>query len=95
MTGSPERLIKIVLKGLMGEIEVLGRQYPGQVPMTPYEGMLDDSEVAAVLTYVRNSFGNQASPISPDLVRKVREEVKDKEGFYKPAELLKVHPMEK
>jgi mono/diheme cytochrome c family protein/glucose/arabinose dehydrogenase len=95
VTGSPERLIKIVLKGLMGEIEVLGRQYPGQVPMTPYEGMLDDSEVAAVLTYVRNSFGNQASPISPDLVRKVREEVKDKEGFYKPAELLKMHPMEK
>jgi mono/diheme cytochrome c family protein len=95
VTGSPERLIKIVLKGLMGEIEVLGRQYPGQVPMTPYEGMLDDSEIAAVLTYVRNSFGNQASTISPDLVRKVREEVKDKEGFYKPADLLKMHPMEK
>ncbi|SFH15064.1 putative membrane-bound dehydrogenase domain-containing protein [Algoriphagus hitonicola] len=94
VTGNEERLIKIVLKGIMGEMEVNGRTYPGQVPMTPYEGMLDDTEVAAVLTYVRNSFGNQASPISPDLVKKVREEVKDKEGFWNAEELLKMHPME-
>ncbi len=95
VTGSPERLIKIVLKGVMGPMEVAGREYPGQVPMTPYEGMLNDTEIAAVLTYVRNSFGNQAPPISPDLVKKVRDEVKDKEGFWNPAELLKMHPMEK
>ncbi|MBN7811073.1 HEAT repeat domain-containing protein [Algoriphagus sp. H41] len=95
VTGSPERLIKVVLKGLLGPINVAGRDYPGQVPMTPFEGMLNDSEVAAVLTYVRNSFGNQASAISPDLVQKVREEVKAKEGFYSPDELLKVHPLEK
>jgi len=50
-------MIKIVLKGIMGEMEVAGKIYPGQVPMTPYEGMLDDTEIAAVLTYVRNSFG--------------------------------------
>lgn len=95
VTGSPERLIKIVLKGLLGPINVAGRDYPGQVPMTPFEGMLNDSEVAAVLTYVRNSFGNQASTISPELVQKVREEVKAKEGFYSPGELLKAHPLEK
>lgn len=95
VTGSPERLIKIVLNGLLGEIEVNGRVYPGQVPMTPYAGMLNDTEVAAVLTYVRNSFGNQASPISPELVKQVREEVKDKEGFWNPDELLEIHPMEK
>jgi mono/diheme cytochrome c family protein/glucose/arabinose dehydrogenase len=95
VTGSEERLIKIILKGLMGPIEVLGRTYPGQVPMTPFEGMLDDSEVAAVSTYVRNSFGNEASAISPELVKKVRAEIKDMKGFYKPADLLKEHPMEK
>lgn len=95
VTGSPERLIKIVLKGMLGPINVAGRDYPGQVPMTPFEGMLNDSEVAAVLTYVRNSFGNQASPISPELVKQIREEIKDKEGFYSPEELLQVHPMEK
>lgn len=95
VTGNEERLIKIVLKGLMGPITVKGKDYPGQVPMTPFEGMLDDSQVAAVLTFVRNSFGNQASPISPDLVKKVREEVKDHTGFFQPADLLKAHPMEK
>ncbi|GAB3234308.1 HEAT repeat domain-containing protein [Algoriphagus aestuariicola] len=95
VTGSPERLIKVVLKGLLGPINVAGRDYPGQVPMTPFEGMLNDSEVAAVLTYVRNSFGNQASPVSPDLVKQIREEIKDKEGFYSPDELLKAHPLEK
>ena len=95
VTGNEERLIKIVLKGVMGPITVKGQDYPGQVPMTPFEGMLDDSEVAAVLTFVRNSFGNQASAISPDLVKKIREEIKEKEGFYQPAELLKMHPMEK
>ncbi|MCS5491648.1 HEAT repeat domain-containing protein [Algoriphagus sp. CAU 1643] len=95
VTGNQERLIKIVLKGIMGEIEVNGRVYPGQVPMTPYEGMLNDTEIAAVLTYVRNSFGNQASPISSDLVKQVREEVMDKKGFWNADELLQMHPMEK
>ncbi|WP_304516864.1 PVC-type heme-binding CxxCH protein [Cecembia rubra] len=93
--GSEERLIKLVLKGLMGPIEVLGREYPGQVPMTPYEGMLNDNEIAAVLTFVRNSFGNQASPIRPEKVKEVRASIVDKKGFYSPAELLKMHPMEK
>jgi mono/diheme cytochrome c family protein len=63
--------------------------------MTPYEGMLNDNEIAAVLTYVRNSFGNEAPPIRPDQVKEVRAKVADKKGFYSPAELLKEHPMEK
>ncbi|WP_242617426.1 PVC-type heme-binding CxxCH protein [Cecembia calidifontis] len=93
--GSEERLIKLVLKGLLGPMEVLGREYPGQVPMTPYEGMLNDNEIAAVLTYVRNSFGNQAPAIRPEKVKEIRAAVADKKGFYSPAELLKIHPMEK
>jgi mono/diheme cytochrome c family protein len=76
-------------------MEVAGRNYSGQVPMTPHEGMLNDTEVAAVLTYVRNSFGNKSFPISPDLVKKVREEVKGKQGFWSPQELVKAHPLEK
>lgn len=93
--GSEERLIKIVLKGLMGPIEVNGKTYPGQVPMTPYGGLLNDREVAAVLTYVRNSFGNQAPAILPEQVKKVRAAIEDKTDFYSPQQLLKDHPMEK
>jgi len=94
VNGNEERFIKIVLNGIMGPIEVLGKEYPGQVPMTPYGGMLNDKEVAAVMTYVRNSFGNESSAISPDKVKAVRAAIKDKTGFYSPTELLQEHPME-
>ncbi len=94
VTGNEDRLIKIVLKGIMGQIEVNGKKYPGQVPMTPFEGLLKDNEIAAVLTYIRNSFGNQASPISAEKVKQVRASVGGKKDFYQPSQLLKEHPME-
>ena len=93
--GSEERLIKIVLNGLMGEIEVNGKKFPGQVPMTPYSGLLNDKEVAAVATYVRNSFGNQASAIQEEKVKQVRAATAKKKDFYSPRQLLEMHPMEK
>ena len=62
--------------------------------MTPYGGLLNDEEVAAVLTFVRNSFGNKASVISADQVKAVRAAIEDKKGFYSPEELLQEHPME-
>jgi mono/diheme cytochrome c family protein len=93
--GNQNRLIKIILNGLMGPIEVLGKEYPGQVPMTPYRGMLNDEEVAAVATYVRNSFGNEASAITPAKVKAVRDATSGKTGFYSPTELLQEHPLEK
>jgi mono/diheme cytochrome c family protein len=95
VTGHPDRLIKLTLKGLMGPIEVMGVKYPGQVPMTPFEHMLKDDEISAVLTYVRNSFGNKASPVTIDQVAKIRNNYKDKLGLYSPEELLKEHPLEK
>lgn len=95
VTGNDERLIKLVLKGLQGPIEVQDKKYTGQVPMTPFGGMLNDDEVAAVLTYVRNSFGNKASAVSPDKVKQIRAAIKGKTGFYSPEELLKQHPLEK
>jgi mono/diheme cytochrome c family protein len=85
--GNDEDLIRIVLKGLQGPMEVNGRKYDGQVPMTPFEGLLNDEDVAAVLTYVRNSFGNKASVVTPAKVKMVREKIKDKKGFYHPDEL--------
>ena len=92
VTGSEDRLIKLTTKGLMGPIVVNGKTYPGQVPMTPFGNLLTADETAAVLTYVRNTFGNKAGPISPEKVKEVREQIKDKQGFYSPEELLKEHP---
>lgn len=91
--GDPDRLIKLTLKGLYGPITVLEKDYPGIVPMTPYEGLLNDEELASVLTYVRNSFGNKASVVAPDQVKEIRALVAEKEGFYTPEELLKEHPL--
>lgn len=93
-TGSPERLIKLTLNGLMGPIEVKGKKYPGQVPMTAFGGLLNDKDIASVLTYVRNSFGNKASPIQPEQVAKVRAATKDKVGLWMADELLKMYPYE-
>lgn len=96
ISGDEERLIKLVLKGLWGPITVKGKTYdPGKgvPPMMGFEYLLDDREVAAVLTYVRNSFGNQVSPVKPEQVQKIRAAVKDKQGHYMVEELLKEHPM--
>lgn len=82
-----DRLIKLTLKGLYGPITVKGKLYDPQVPMTPYEGLMNDEEIAAVLTFVRNSWGNEGTIITPEQVARVRASIKDKEGFYKPSEL--------
>jgi mono/diheme cytochrome c family protein/lysophospholipase L1-like esterase/glucose/arabinose dehydrogenase len=95
-TGDEERLIKLTLHGLWGPLEVNGKVYDpakGVPPMTAFGSLLNDEEVAAVLTYVRNSWGNQAEPVKPETVGKVRAATKDRSIFWKPEELLKDHPM--
>jgi mono/diheme cytochrome c family protein/glucose/arabinose dehydrogenase len=91
VNGNEDRLIKLTLHGLLGPIEVKGKKYPGQVPMTAFK-QLPDEEIAAVLTYVRNTFGNKAPMITPARVKEVREATKSQAGFLAPAGLLKQHP---
>ncbi len=93
VTEDSERLIKLTLYGLMGPFEVNGKKYDGQVPMTPFGGMLNDVEVAAVLTFVRNSFGNEAAPIKAEEVEKVRAKNPGRMMLYTTEELLKEHPL--
>lgn len=95
VTGSEERLIKLVMKGMLGPIEVNNKKYTGQVPMTPFGNLLKDEEIAAVLTYVRNTFGNTGTAVSPEKVKQVRKTIEHKQDFYSPEQLLKEHPMEK
>lgn len=95
VTEDKERLIKLTLYGLMGPLEVNGRSYDGQVPMTPFGGLLNDEEVAAVLTFVRNSFGNTSAPIHADEVQKVRVANPGRMKLYTTEELLGEHPMMK
>lgn len=95
--GDDERLVKIVLKGLWGPMEVSGKLYDSSKatpPMTGFEQLLKDEEVAAVLTYVRQSFGNDFDPISVDLVNRVRLSAKNKNTFYLVDDIMKEHPIE-
>jgi nitrite reductase (NO-forming) len=66
-----ERSIRAVLQGLTGEIEVNGRKFNGI--MTPLN-YLSDEQAANVLTYVRNSFGNEGEAVTVSEVRKVHSE---------------------
>jgi putative heme-binding domain-containing protein len=86
-TGDEDRLIKLTLNGLLGPMQIDGTRYPGLVPMTPFGGVLNDEEIAAVLTFVRNSFGNRASTITAEKVAEVRVVSQSKIGFYSPQEL--------
>jgi len=97
VTGSQERLIKLALYGMWGPLELKGKVYDpshGVPPMTPFRSLLSDDEMAAVLTYVRNSWSNKADPILPGTVNKVRAALSGRNTFWKPQELLSLHPME-
>ncbi|MGB3618497.1 MAG: cytochrome c [Catalinimonas sp.] len=65
IAGDDERLISVILNGLEGKIEVSGETYNQAMPAHDF---LTDEEVAGVLTYVRNSFGNAAGEITPEQV---------------------------
>jgi len=71
--GDKARLIQIVLKGLNQPLEIDDEEYTN--PMPP-QSNLTDQQIADVLTYVRNSFGNKASAITTAEVRTVRARTK-------------------
>lgn len=93
--GDTDRLIKLTLHGIWGKIRVRGRIFEtsrGVPPMTAIGNFFTDAEVAAVLTYVRNSWGNDASAITEEQVKAIRAETKDRRRFYSPEELIEMHP---
>ncbi len=71
VVSDPETAARIVLFGLQGPIKVTGRMFQNKMP--PQGDKLSDEEVAAVLSYVRSSWGNNAPAVSADLVKQIRE----------------------
>lgn len=76
IAGSPKRLAAIVLHGIQGEITVKGQKFQGVMP--PFKDVLKPEDIAAVTTYVRNSFGNKANLVPVELVNQVKEETKSR-----------------
>lgn len=71
--GIPSRMIPIPLIGLSGPVSVKGHEW--NLAMPAMGASLSDEDLAAVLSYIRQSWGNSASEISAEQVRKVKDQM--------------------
>lgn len=86
---NPARLIRIPILGLSGPIEVMGQSY--NMNMVGLGAALEnDEDLAALLTYIRQAWGNNAPPVTPEQVRAVREEIGTRTHQTTAAELLQI-----
>ena len=86
----PSRLVRITQLGLGGPIEISGNLFNSPVVMGPMGASLDDKQLAAVLYYIRNSWGNKASKITAEQVKKIRAEIGDRSDPFTAEELKKI-----
>ncbi len=85
VSGDKGRLIRMIMHGLSGEIEVNGITYSGMMP--PWGGFLDDKQIADVLTFVRSNFDNDADAVTEDEVARVRAHVGERKDTWTIDEL--------
>lgn len=71
--GNKEKLIRIVLQGYNEEVEINGEYFDNPMPAQP---QLSNQEIADVLTFIRNSFGNKATAVKLADVKMVRSKIK-------------------
>ncbi len=72
--GDEKRLALIILHGIEGPIHVDGKLYdvPDILPVMPSHSTMDDGAITAILTYIRNEWGNDAGSITKGIVSKTR-----------------------
>ncbi|QJE96552.1 PVC-type heme-binding CxxCH protein [Luteolibacter luteus] len=85
IAGNPDALVKIVLHGLTGPVEVPGKLAVNSL-MPPVIG-LNDADIADVLTFVRHAWSNDAPAVNPAVVAPLRESTKDRQAPWTAAEL--------
>lgn len=76
VNGPPKRLVAIILHGVQGEINVKGQKFQGVMP--PFKDQLKPEDIAAVATYIRNSFGNKSDLVEVETVNLVKEATKSR-----------------
>lgn len=92
VTGSPERMAKLILSGMQGDIEVLGKKVlAGNMPA--WRENLNDRQIAAVMTYLRTKkeWNHNSSEVTPEQISEIRKAVGSR-GPWTPEELLKLYP---
>ncbi len=86
--------ISILLNGLVGPIEVRGELYDGSNAMPAFGDLWSDRDIGAVLTYVRQAWGNEAEPISEEQVAEARSLYASRSASWTAEELLELPPLE-
>lgn len=89
VTGGTKRLGMILLKGLEGPVTVKGQQY-GTAVMQAWDKTLTDAKIADVMTYIRQEWGNNASPVAPEGVGALRKEIASRSALYRNEDLQAV-----
>lgn len=89
--GDEKRLVLLLLHGLEGPLDVDGKKYdaPDILPVMPAHSTMDDGDIAAVLTYIRNEWTNVAPPVSNSVVGKTRHLSQGRVVPWTPADLNK------
>lgn len=89
VTGSKEKLVSVLLHGLMGPIKVNGKTYSPPLPMPGLGAnpMFKDADIAAVSTFIRNHFGNKASAVTAKDVSAIRKKTAGQAGPYTAKDL--------
>jgi mono/diheme cytochrome c family protein len=90
VAGDEERLIRIVLHGLRGDVEVQGEVFSGDMP--GWGQTLSSAQIASVLTYVRSSWGNTSAPILTARVAEIRAATAKRKVPWTVTELTKLPP---
>ncbi len=89
VVGEPTALVRILLQGLQGEVVVAGKTYNGIMPAWE---RLPDEQIAGVLTYIRQAWNNQASPITAEAVALERKNTAGRTEAWKATELTQSAP---
>jgi mono/diheme cytochrome c family protein len=89
LTDNPERLIRIMLDGMSGPVRVRGQLYNNVMPA--WHDVLNDQQIAAVLTYIRQEWGNETDLVTVDQVQTLRDTTQGRRGrMWTEAELLAI-----
>lgn len=87
--GSTQRLVRIILHGVGGPIEVAGKGY--NLDMPGLGAALSDEQIAQIISYIRNDWGHSASAIEPATIAAIRNGTKDRGASWSAAELETIH----
>lgn len=91
--GDPRIPTEVIIHGLAGPIEVRGQRWDMLMPgLGAVPGVLDDEKIAGIVTYIRREWGNKATPISSEEVKRIRAQSAGRTNPWTSQELKALAP---